>query len=205
MITGQSSRNLQLGGMQFGSSYPVNGESLILIDIDIPPATQGVLTTRTDAVSGVFTFPAHTFSVGNRIHVYWPATVPGSMAVSNRGTVSAVTATTVTVGVAGFTSGGPLPLVGTLVNVMAEVYQLVAIDADNLLASGVSCDAPFTAVFLAGTTATYVKRLFNAGGVVVQDGLDGTAPTLVGIQTSLFITHGDDAQSHKFQAAFLLP
>lgn len=130
------------GGKSFAMTKTIVGGACLIREekINLPLAKAGVLSTRTDNDTGVFTLAGHGFSVGQRIDVYWDV---GGVKGHRRGMkVSAVAGNDVTfgTGVGDVGAGDNLPAAASNITLARQMVFDLDFAGDNLLALLVYAD-----------------------------------------------------------------
>jgi hypothetical protein len=92
-ITVGVSKSAKIGGISKTQSSTVTGDGQIVHNVNIPAGDTGVLTTRTDGDTGVFTVgdSAHAFANTDRVDAYWVGGCRRGMAVSGVPSGNAIT------------------------------------------------------------------------------------------------------------------
>lgn len=124
MPNGTVSTSIAAAGVSIQKSFVRSGNTALSLEVTLPVAQPGTLTTRTDANTGEITMTsgAHTIATGNNVDVHWAGGVQYDVTV---GTVSG-TAVPIDLG-----SGDDLPSTSTAVTVAVRVDTALALDGDN--------------------------------------------------------------------------
>lgn len=128
--------SISAGGVSIQRAITRTGDGVIAVEVTLPAATAGTLTTRTDDDTGVITVASHTVIVGDKVDVFWSGGRRYGM------TVSAQDATTITVGtLAGEIGAGDVfPAQSTAVTIVKQTLINVAIDGDEVEIIGLSLE-----------------------------------------------------------------
>jgi hypothetical protein len=129
--------SLSAGGLSISKSINRTGDHPNPYEVTLPVGTAGTLSTRTDDDTGVITVASHSLIVGDKVNVFWNGGKRYGM------TVSAQTATTITVGtgVGEVGAGDNFPAASTAVVITKQVVINTAIDGDNIEIIGIVAEA----------------------------------------------------------------
>jgi hypothetical protein len=188
------------------------------LDIELPAAKAGALTTRTSNSQGTATMGAsHGIQTGDRIDVYWEVDTGSGQTTKGcrRGmTVGTVSGTSVPLSSSG--TGDNLPLVATLITAMVPALQTVSMDADAFTAWGASFKTSanvetdkLATLSVGNTSGSYTEGaavLFNRTGGVWNgqacwnDAHMETNPLdAANTFTKVYVSHGDSTRTLFFK------
>lgn len=124
MPNGTVSISISAAGVSIQKSFVRNGNTALSLEVTLPVAQAGTLTTRTDADTGEITMSsgAHTIATSDVVDIHWSGGVRYGVTV---GTVAG-TAVPFDLG-----AGDDLPSTSTAVTVAVQVDTNIALDGDN--------------------------------------------------------------------------
>lgn len=162
MATGTYAITVSAGGLSISRSIARSGDGVGAVEIDVPAAAAGTLTTRTDDETGSLTMDdaGHGITTGATIDLYWSG---GSRHGITVGTVSG---TTVPIGADDSGTGDVLPSAATEIVADVQIPFNVAIDGDELALIGMEMTFTVTT-----ETATSHVSLMDSGSSEIA-GLD---------------------------------
>lgn len=186
-------------GQSLGSinqSVVRSGDSKIDVEITLPAGTDGSLTTRTDANTGVVTVSSHSITSSDTVDVYWSGGRRYGV------DVTATTSTTISIDLG---SGDDLPSTSTALTIVKQVSFNLALDGDNAKIVGVAYDVPGASGY--GCRVTLVD---GGSATIAGLDLDANVPNIVDIeggQTNIYtgnpITAGTASNGSSSEAATL--
>ena len=189
-----STKQLSLYGQSYNSSLSVNYEGAALFDLVVPPAKPGVLTVRTDNVSGSLTLTAgHGITTGNRLDLFWSV---AGVNYGRRGCVAGTVAGVVVPFSGG--AGDVLPAAASAVNCAVPVTQPLPFTGNNAICLAAGSEAPNAQIVLVdGAVAELVAIQIRSPGVAYTwfSG-DGTTNPVAGVApVNVLVSHGDPVSS----------
>lgn len=187
-VTLQVQKTFAFGGKTFAEQASITGDTGLVLELSLPAAKEGQLTTRTDNDTGELTMDAgHGIQTGDFVDIYWNGG-------SRRGvTVGTVVTNAVPIDLG---AGDNLPTNMTDVTVMVRVQRELVFAPADCKAIVVSCEGRAHVTFSDDTGAAandlYDFDLFKAAQADIwyadsgkSNPLDGASPTHV------FLSHGE--------------
>lgn len=126
VVSAQFSSTIVDGGEQFSENVTITGDAKVVANPTVLAAQPGVLTTRTDGVTGTLTMTnsSHGIVTGQRIDIYWTG---GQCWGATVGTVSGTSVPFATV-----QGGTALPIATTAVKVGIPIKTEIALDGEDV-------------------------------------------------------------------------
>lgn len=197
MATANFGRTGVLGGETFGNSVQVEieAEAVQTRDSEVSAGKVGVLSTRTDADTGVATLSGgHGVSSSDRVDVYWTGG-------SRRGMAATVSSNDVTIDGG---SGDDLPAQSTEVVVMVCTEEAHVVTGNDVKALALYTPARGTFVFAESDDSEVFAVTLDAGGVFHWwEGSGLTNPLAGGAVTKVFLTHADSESAQTMKIGIL--
>lgn len=149
----------------------------------IPAAVAGTLTTRTSNTEGVITFSSHSFTVSDKIGIFW------SGGQRHYVTVDSADVTTVTFSAG---SGDNLPADESAVTVSKPLELDALVDGDAISGVGVTSNRRNTAVFLDDADAIITAKTTAALQAFAWAANTGTASEFTGKNLERVLMYNGD-------------
>lgn len=200
--------NHQAGGKSFAMQKTIVGGACLIREekINLPLAKVGVLSTRTDNDTGVFTLAGHGLAVGNRIDVYWD--IAGVKGHRRGMKVSAVAGNDVTFGTAAgdVGLGDNLPAAASIITLARQMMFDLDFTGDNLLALLVYADVrSIITLTLEDDTEQTFWHLPDTAMAMEWFKTSGIANPVVGDAISkVYFSHSDPATQREVRIAALI-
>lgn len=172
-------------GRQFIKTYPISSDKVALVDITVPAAKIGQLTTRTSNTAGTLTMNAgHGIINGQRIDIFWTTAPAGITVGATVGTVSG-NSVPFTLG-----TGDVLPANLTNVTVGLPTLETLTITGNDVVSiSGYSEDVGVI-VLADASTDCYAMNIRTAkDGLGWFNGNGVTNPVSAKSLTKIFMSH----------------
>lgn len=182
--TAKISHSIVLGGKTFKESKSISGEGSTSIEVSVPAAKTGTLTTRTDNNTGTLTMTSgHGITTGARLDVFWDGGCRRGMTV---GTVS-VNSVPIDLG-----SGDNLPAATTPVTAMVPVTQVLVIAGDTLMVIALACLARAIFVLAGSDNTEHLGAVIEEGEIYAWDEDSGVTNPVAGDDIAkIFLSHGE--------------
>lgn len=177
MASGTYAITVSAGGLSISRSIVRTGDGVGAVEIAVPAADAGSLTTRTDDETGTLTMDdaGHGITTGSTIDLYWSG---GSRHGITVGTVSG---TSVPIGADDSGTGDVLPSAATAITADVQLAFNVSVDGDELALLGVELTYSNTSE----TSSGYLSLLDSGSSEIAALALTANQPR------SYDITGGD--------------
>ena len=157
MLTGTLNRSISIAGVTGAGTVQRSAEGSLAVDMTLPAATAGSLTTRTSDTAGQITADGHGLNDGDKANIFWQGATPGCRYGV---TIGAVDGDVVPFSLG---AGDILPAAEAAV-VIAEVVSKDSadLDGDTIAIMGVLCDKRAHIAFISSGDAVIGQKDLTA-------------------------------------------
>lgn len=191
------SKSITIGGKSFSDKQTLEGDAVLVVDVSIPAAKTGQLTTRTDNDTGTLTLEAsHGVTTGALLHIFWIAS-----GVQKRTVCPAVgTVSGVSVPIDNCT-GDVLPANLTNVTVMVPTVEAMVFEGDDAQTIAMFCESDMGTIILEND----LTRTFDLGdqAYVWHEGQGDANPIAGDSIATVTFSHGDSTAAMAMRVGVL--
>lgn len=187
--------NATAGGKPFKNVTTYSGGVLNAVEVAVPAAKAGTLSTRTDNNTGILTVASgHGITTSNKVDVYWSTGRRRGM------TVTATTGTTISIDLG---SGDNLPLATTAITVTVPTVKMLTVDASALVAFAAYTTKKGNIAFLQDDDTEIYAAKLGDGGVDAWGNAMGKDNPITDDTTKVSLSHGNTAAQTMRVAALM--